>query len=500
MKLIAQNFLGLQRVEWEPNGVCLVVGPNGSGKTSLLRAFSFLQAVFAASVPRAVTLLGGARGLKRLGAGNDEPVLLALEAADLRWELELIVQGGAVAEFPGERLYVGGELVVRRTPLSNEWSIETERITDRLEDEPLSCLRAAWERRGQPARWRPIIDAVRGSRIYDQKWSVPHLWEAALPSNTDLTLVPNGRNLFSVLRNWRAEPRRYGGQYEWVREKMRLAFYDIFDDLEIGTQDDRVSVQYFAPGRDEGLPVRRAADGLIVGLLHLTAVASARLRALVMLDEIENQLHPHAIRVILAAMRELAEERDLTVVLTTHSPVVMNEFKGDLERFFVTEPGRDRLPVRLDELHDPRYLAQFALGDLFERLKIGAPAPAQDSAAELADVRVALIPTGIMELLGLRDCLAGLFPNHDFKAVPSVPERPDVKAEPFSQSFTARHRADDAEVPTTLAKLIQELAGQVYPRRRDAADVAVVVDDLELFNLERFLRYLSLPGGGGPTV
>lgn len=100
-------------------------------------------------------------------------------------------------------------------------------------------------------------------------------------------------------------------------------------------------------------------------------------------------------------------------------------------------------------------------------------------------MRVALIPTGIMELLGLRDCLAGLFPNHDFKAVPSVPERPGVKAEPFSQSFTARHRADDAEVPTTLAKLIQELAGQVYPRRRDAADVAVVVDDLELFNLDQ---------------
>ncbi len=100
-------------------------------------------------------------------------------------------------------------------------------------------------------------------------------------------------------------------------------------------------------------------------------------------------------------------------------------------------------------------------------------------------MRVALIPTGIMELLGLRDCLARLFPDHDFEAVPLVPARPGTKPAPFSQSFTARHCPAAADVPTSLAKLVQELAGQVYPRRRDAADLAVVVDDLELFNLDR---------------
>jgi hypothetical protein len=99
-------------------------------------------------------------------------------------------------------------------------------------------------------------------------------------------------------------------------------------------------------------------------------------------------------------------------------------------------------------------------------------------------VRVALIPTGVMELLGLRDCLARLFPRHDFEAIPLVPARPGTSPEPFSQSFTTRHRPT-VDVPTTLAKLVQELAGQIYPRRRDAADVAIVVDDLELFNLDQ---------------
>lgn len=380
MKLVAQNFLGLQRIEWQPDGVSIVVGPNGSGKTSLLRAFEFLQNTFLSSVLKAVYSLGGARGLKRHGAKADEPVMLSLEVEDLKWELELNVQGATVAEFPGERLYIGDEVVVRRTPLSNEWSMGAEKITDRLEDRPIACLRAAWERSGRPERWRPLIDALHSARVYGERWSVSRLWKEAQPSLDHDFLSLSGINLFSVLRNWRAEPRRYRGKYEWVREKARLAFYDIFDDLEIGTRDEGVSAKYFPPGNDDGLPLRRAADGLIVGLMHLTAVAGAAPGALVLLDEMENHLHPHAIRVILAAMREQAEERNLTVVVTTHSPVLMNEFKHDVGRFFVTEPGREHTPVRLDELHDPRYLAQFALGDLFERLKIGAPPPS--SAAE----------------------------------------------------------------------------------------------------------------------
>ena len=100
-------------------------------------------------------------------------------------------------------------------------------------------------------------------------------------------------------------------------------------------------------------------------------------------------------------------------------------------------------------------------------------------------MRVAVVPTGVMELRGLGECLSRLFPGHVFEVVPRVPARPGREAEPFSQSFTARQaapRPGPADAPTNLTKLVQELAGQLYPRRRDAADVAVVVDDLELFN------------------
>jgi hypothetical protein len=101
-------------------------------------------------------------------------------------------------------------------------------------------------------------------------------------------------------------------------------------------------------------------------------------------------------------------------------------------------------------------------------------------------MRVAIIATGVMELDGLADCLGRLFPRHDFATIPQRAARPGQRAEPFSQSFTCRQRAGTtSEVPSNLTKIMRELAGQVYPRRRDAADFSMVVDDLELFNLDQ---------------
>jgi predicted ATPase len=126
---------------------------------------------------------------------------------------------------------------------------------------------------------------------------------------------------------------------------------------------------------EHGLPPERAADGLLTGLLHLVAVAGARPGSLVAFDEPENHLHPHAIRSLLASMRERADEEDLTVVLTTHSPVVMNEFRSDLAQVFVldrSDAGRP-IPVNMTDLHSEEWLAQSKLGTLYERMAFGSP-------------------------------------------------------------------------------------------------------------------------------
>lgn len=276
---------------------------------------------------------------------------------------------------------MNGRTRVRRLGGSNEWTLDGERRADGPDEPDRTCLRAAWESR-RADELKPLVQAVHSLRVYDAWW-LNQLRSMGSRDADDAYLHPTGRNLFSVLKTWRSAPRRYQNQFEWVRNKARLAFYDVFDDIELDDQSGFVSAQFFGPHAvegDQGLPITRAADGLLVGLLHLTAVAGARPGSLVAIDEMENQLHPHAIRVILQAMRDLAEERDLTILLTTRSPVLMNEFRGEPERFYVTEVGRTPTPARLDELHDPRWLSQFSLGDLYEQLRFGAPSPTERAA------------------------------------------------------------------------------------------------------------------------
>jgi len=186
-----------------------------------------------------------------------------------------------------------------------------------------------------------------------------------------------------VLKRWQASPKSSGGRFEWVMEKIRESFPELISGLEfVGTGLGEYPV-FFGPNdaSDTGLPVHLAADGLLTGLLHLTAIAGAEPGAVIAFDEIENQLHPHAIHMLLKAMRTRAEQNDLTIIMTTHSPVVMNTFQNDLVRFFVLDPQHaGSQPARLTELYDVDWLVHFEVGDLYGRERIvpqsaTAPAP-----------------------------------------------------------------------------------------------------------------------------
>jgi predicted ATPase len=370
VSLIARDFRGLHRVEWTPEGVCLVAGPNGSGKTTLLDAFSFLRNAFLRGVQFAVTMQRGPAGLRRLDAVGPPEVLLGLKVGEVSWELHLSLEGGAVGDFPGETVTAaGGNVVVHRAAHSGRWYLGRERRGP--DPEGRTCLRAA---EAQPSRTlEPLVDALRGFQVYGI-YALETLRNGGAGAESDEHLDPTGQNLFIVLRNWKAAPRRFRDQFAWVLRQARRAFPGMIDDMEFDPPVGQVVPTRFYPSASRPpLPIHRAADGLLVGLLHLTAVASAKEGAVIAIEEMEKQLHPHTIRSLLAAMREIAEERHLTILLTTHSPVLMNAFREHPEQFYVMEPGREVLPVALDQLHDPEWLAHFALGDLYDRMEFGAP-------------------------------------------------------------------------------------------------------------------------------
>lgn len=72
------NFRALKQVEWSPEGVCLLAGYNGAGKSTVLKTLSFLRGAYLRGVVNAVDHVGGRDWVCHRSAELDEAVRVEL--------------------------------------------------------------------------------------------------------------------------------------------------------------------------------------------------------------------------------------------------------------------------------------------------------------------------------------------------------------------------------------------------------------------------------------
>jgi predicted ATPase len=383
MQLKVKNFRCLRDVDWSPDGVCMLVGPNGSGKSTLFDALSFLYILHHQNnVIAAIQRLGG-QFFRNLNVPPSEPVSFIISQGSYSWEIQLPLIG----EDPlgVERvLKAGNELLVRRSLGKDQYLLSGQWINDRM---PMSALNAALvlslaRPDQQTGEISALFRKVEGFVIYGT-YALHQLRLNLSQPSADLRLSANGDNAYTVLRNWR-DKRETSGAYQFVVENLRQAFPGVFAELDFESTAQFTSLRFATTLTGKAIPATFAANGLLVGLLHLMAVVGAEPGTLVAIDEFENSLHPYAIRSLVQAMREWAAEKDLTVVLAGHSPALLDEFKECPSQVFVMEPwrpGQPSMPRRLTDYHDPEWLKHFSLGELYRHEEFGGPNGAATNAA-----------------------------------------------------------------------------------------------------------------------
>lgn len=181
-------------------------------------------------------------------------------------------------------------------------------------------------------------------------------------------LKPDGSGLSSVLHRLAEEE----GQKARILEIIRsLPEQDISDITYVKTQRDEVMVQLHETFGQRNVP--RDAALLSDGTLRVLAVAAALLSvqegSLVVIEEIDNGVHPSRAEMLLANIQEIARDRQLRVLLTTHNPALLDAVPSDAVPDIVAcyrdpEKGDSRL-VRLEELESyPELVAQGPVGSL----------------------------------------------------------------------------------------------------------------------------------------
>ncbi len=378
LELTVENIGALKNVRWAiPEGVSVLVGPNGSGKSTLLRMLAVLRAALAQTLPVAADhYFGGARGFRHVGAAETEQSRIELQVGDAQWWLRPTVQDASVSAQPEEEVRLSGKTVLRReagaaqatfggAPLVCGGKLALAATVDYARTLGVEALSDSQ---------RQVVAMLASTYFYQlyasYDFNLSNLLRGGSQHGSDQILHASGQNVFTVLRNWSLK-RDSRPQYQFVIGALGTAFPD-FEDFDFEQAGTTVTVTVHHRGA-KTFSILQESTGFVCALLHLTAVASASAGTVVGIDEIENSLHPEAIRSLLASIRRFAAERRLYVLLATHSPVVLDEFRDDPERVFVMEPGRAVLPVPVSELFDRDWLSQFSLGGLYAGKDFGAP-------------------------------------------------------------------------------------------------------------------------------
>jgi predicted ATPase len=115
----------------------------------------------------------------------------------------------------------------------------------------------------------------------------------------------------------------------------------------------------------DGTRVHAAA--LSEGLLYWLAFAvlpHVDPRALLLVEEPENGLHPARIAEVMAVLRDVSTR--MQVILATHSPLVINELRPDEVTILTRDPVAGTRATRMDRTtHFPQRQSVYALGELW---------------------------------------------------------------------------------------------------------------------------------------
>ena len=372
------NYRALRQVRMDvPTGVCALVGPNASGKTSLLECPQFLRRAYDRDFATAVAHDGGVFGLRNFqAAGSDPeaPVQLCLAVQGLSWAVQLAIVGANVDPRCGELVLSGSRKLLEREPFTDACTI-FDRPVNR--DGRPALLRAAVEAIDAPPeveQLAPLVNWLRGYRSYG-RYDIDRLRRSGSPQVDDLDLHRTGLNVFSVLQTWHSGSRDQRARYAFVLDGMRAAFPGSVEDLALKPSGRTITADFLLPQADAVLPHSLASQGWLVMLLHLCAIASAPRGGAVSIDEPENGLHPFAIRRLMESAEHWAQANNVSILMATHSPALLDELRAHPERIFAMQPGQAVLPCSLDKMRNPAWLANFSIGQLYMTDDFGAPEP-----------------------------------------------------------------------------------------------------------------------------
>ena len=356
---------------------CVLVGANGTGKSTLFSVFGFLRDAMMTNVTAALGKLGGSRGFQEVRSrGCQGPIEIELKIrADLgRKATSLITYTLSIDEQNGRPVVAREILKYRRGSGGQPWKFldfncgQGEAVTNELE----SVKDEKDLKRETQTLKSPDILAIKGLAQFErfpavmalgdliENWHLSdfHINRARPEQEAGYAehLSREGENLSLVIEYLFNHKRSV---FDKIVEKIKARIPGI-DNVEAKTTEEgRVLLKFQDGSFEDPILARFVSDGTIKMLAYMVLLYDPNPHPLLCVEEPENQLYP-------SLLWELAEEfrsysiRGGQVLVSTHSPDFLNAIQLDEVFFLVKEKGFTQVLRAKD---DPQLVEYMSQGD-----------------------------------------------------------------------------------------------------------------------------------------
>jgi predicted ATPase len=393
-----RNFKSIQDAELELAGLTLLIGANASGKSNVLEAIQLLswiagngrfETMQSAMKERQLRIRGSARTLTRMQS-HDPVFHLACVVEQVpnlgRLELDMgIAQTATGIRIVSETVNAPDlksnvplyQVVAPAGEHSNQMTVEYNNFAKGKNKPQIHCAdqQAVFVQLVTPARFGAAHQ--RSQELIPLATTTLQRWLAAIlfldPNPTamrgysyrsELLMQGDGANVSAVLHHLCEVVGRKSEVLDFIRS---LPEQDVRDIRFLTTARDEVLVELV---ETFGAVEQRCEAALLSdGTLRVLAVAAALLSveegSLVVIEEIDNGVHPSRAKTLLRSIRDVANRRRLRVLLTTHNPALLDALPSsslpDVTVCYRGEGGDSRL-TRLRDV--PRYASIVVEGPL----------------------------------------------------------------------------------------------------------------------------------------
>jgi len=373
-RMYIKNFRSLEDVDIQLEPITIFVGPNGAGKSNVLDALRFIRDIFTVGLDQAISSRGGIAAIRRWSESG--------RAFNVAFELEVSLGSDTVlygftiggrrkteyyiAKEYASLLGTNGKIIPLFRRHNTKWKIHPERgdladvLDNTFKDEGLSFTEFS----------QSFLDNFpnndlflsKGAWLFFQKHFV-ELWqhlrqmgfynlypnavrEPQKPSNPK-PLKEDGSNLASTLKHL--------SQIDGGNAKKRVVEYlkqssSGVSDIEVQQVGQYLVTKVFRNlgGKHGARNSRRAtfdlsqeSDGTLRLLALLVALFQLPPLFIIGIEEPELNIHPGALEVLRDAV--FAANKTTQILITTHSPVLLNEFPSEFFRVVENIQGSTRV-------------------------------------------------------------------------------------------------------------------------------------------------------------